>query len=288
MIVYGLTFLVVLLIVYFFANLRKVEEPDLVEIDTFSKPDVEALRDSFASVPAPPAIEIIAPAAAHENIPDMAQFQTAYDIVRKHEGGFQKMPEDSGNYNSLRQLVGTNYGINAQVYENYLKRPPTEQDMRAMPRHIALAIFKQLYWDRIKGDDIRDQQVANILFDGHVNHGRWGIQMMQGVLGLSRDGIIGSMTLNAINRANPFNLFAVYKKARIAGYHDLVRRRPKDQRFLRGWLIRINSFIYQGDGLVFPPAGGGQGTGTAPAGGDSSGGVVAMVVAIAVAAYLYS
>jgi lysozyme family protein len=216
----------------------------------------------------------------------MAQFQTAYDIVRKHEGGFQKMPEDSGNYNSRQQLVGTNWGINAQVYENYLKRPPTEQDMRAMPRYIALAIFKQLYWDRVKGDEIRDQQVANILFDGHVNHGRWGIQMMQGVLGLSRDGIVGSMTLSAINRTNPFNLFAAYKKARVAGYHDLVRRRPKDQRFLRGWLIRINSFIYQGAGLMLPTSGGGQGS--TPVEGNNSGGVVAMVVAVAVAAYLFS
>jgi lysozyme family protein len=193
------------------------------------------------------------------------------------------MPEDSGNYNSRRQLVGTNWGINAQVYENYLKRPPTEQDMRDMPRHIALAIFKQLYWDRIKGDEIRNQQVANILFDGHVNHGRWGIQMMQGVLGLSRDGIVGSMTLSAINRANPFNLFAAYKKARVAGYHDLVRRRPKDQRFLRGWLTRINSFIYRGGGLMLPTSSSGQGPGpsTSPAGE----GVFA--IGLAIIAFMY-
>lgn len=286
MIVYGLTFLAVLLIVSFFASFRRVKGPELVAINTFSEPDVEALRDTFVNVPAPPPIQIIAPAAAPENPPTMAQFQTAYDIVRKHEGGYQKMPEDSGNYNSRRQLVGTNWGINAQVYENYLKRPPTEQDMRDMPRHIALAIFKQLYWDRIKGDEIRDQQVANILFDGHVNHGRWGIQMMQGVLGLSRDGIVGPMTLSAINRANAFNLFTAYKKARIAGYHDLVRRRPKDERFLNGWLIRINSFVYQGGGLILPTGDGGQGNPGSPAAGDGSGGVIA-AVAVAIAAYFY-
>jgi lysozyme family protein len=280
MIALALTFLAVLLIIGFLFGLRKADPAAETMID---EADIEAFRDTVL-VTAPPPIP--APAAAPENLPDMAQFQTAYDIVRKHEGGYQKMPEDSGNYNSLGQLVGTNWGINAQVYESYLEQPPTEQDMRDMPRHIALGIFKRIYWDRIKGDEIRDQQVANILFDGHVNHGRWGIQMMQGVLGLSRDGIVGSMTLSAINRANPFNLFTAYKKARVAGYHDLVRRRPKDERFLRGWLIRINSFVYQGSGLILPTGGGGQTTDAAPAGGGESGGIVA-AVAVAIAAYFY-
>ncbi|MEM9929330.1 MAG: glycosyl hydrolase 108 family protein [Bacteroidota bacterium] len=234
------------------------------------------------TVTAPPPVVNTSPAASPENTSDMAQFQIAYDIVRRHEGGYQKMPEDSGNYNSLGQNVGTNWGINAQVYENYLKRPPSEQDMRTMPRHIALRIYKALYWDRIKGDEIRDQQVANILFDGHVNHGRWGIQMMQGVLGLSRDGIVGPLTLAAINKANPFQLFNAYKKVRIAGYKDLVRRRPKDQRFLNGWLKRINSFIYQGGGLLLPGSGSGRSNGSTPTngGGGSGGTVVAIGLAI--------
>ncbi len=285
MIVLALTFLAVLLLVGFLLNLERGDEQPVVAIETFTEPEIEALRDTFVHQPAPPAVPIPAPASAPENPSLMAQFQTAYDIVRRHEGGFQKMPEDSGNYNSRGQLVGTNWGINAQVYENYLKRPPTEQDMRAMPRPTALVIFKQLYWDRIKGDEIRDQQVANILFDGHVNHGRWGIQMMQGVLGLTRDGIVGPMTLSAINRANPFTLFNAYKKARIAGYHDLVRRRPKDQRFLKGWLIRINSFVYRGGGLMLPTGSGGQGA-PASAAASGSGGTVA-AVAVAVAAYFF-
>jgi len=206
--------------------------------------DIEAFRDTIVRIPAPPPIPTPAPAPAPEAPPapeteTMAQFQTAYNIVRKHEGGFQIMPEDSGNYNSRKELVGTNWGINAQVYEQHIGRPPTERDMRTMPRHVALAIFKRLYWDRIKGDEIRDQQVANILFDGHVNHGRWGIQMMQKVLGLSRDGMVGPQTLGKINASNPFQLFNAYKKVRIAGYKDLVRRRPKDGRFLRGGLTAL-------------------------------------------------
>ena len=203
--------------------------------------------DTIRVIPPPP-IPNPAPASTsqQEQISIMAQFQIAYDIVRKHEGGYQKMPEDSGNWNSLGQNVGTNWGINAQVYENYLRRPPTESDMRNMPRHIALSIFKALYWDRIQGDNIIDQQVANIFFDGHVNHGRWGIQMMQRALGVGRDGIVGVQTLGALNSANPVTLFNAYKAIRRKAYQDLAIRRPKDKRFLRGWLIRIDSFFYRG------------------------------------------
>ncbi|MEM9259705.1 MAG: glycosyl hydrolase 108 family protein [Bacteroidota bacterium] len=136
--------------------------------------DYEALADTLIKEPAPPPIKLPAPAPEPQNEPEMAQFQIAYDIVRGHEGGYQKKANDPGNKNSRGELVGTNWGINAKIYESYLKRPPTEQDMRNMPKHIAVMLYKQLYWDPIKGDEIRDQQVANILFDGHVNHGRWG------------------------------------------------------------------------------------------------------------------
>lgn len=273
----------VIIVAFYFWN----DAPEVVDADI----DFEAFRDTIVNAPAPPPIQIIEPAPAPEQPPapiieEMAQFQTAYDIVRGHELGYQNHPNDTGNYNSRGQQVGTNWGINAQVYENYLNRPPTAQDMEDMPRHVALSIFKQLYWDRIKGDEIRDQQVANILFDGHVNHGRWGIQIMQGVLGVSRDGAVGPQTLGAINSANPFTLFNAYKKARIAAYHDLVRRRPTDGVFINGWMNRINSFIYQGGGLVLPPSGGGQSPGPAPAaGGIGAGVIVAVVVA---AAFIFS
>lgn len=249
--------------------------------------DYEAFRDTVVRVTPPPPVIITPPDQPVTTEPTMAQFQTAYDIVRRHEGGFQIMPEDSGNYNSRKELVGTNWGINAQVYENHLGRPPTESDMREMPRYVALSIYKKLYWDRIKGDQIRNQQVANIFFDGHVNHGRWGIQMMQQALGVTRDGVVGPQTLGAINAANPFQLFTRYKQIRREGYQDLVRRRPKDQRFLRGWLIRIDSFNYQG---VAPTnsANPQQVPNRPPAAGEGGGGGIMAALAVAATAYFLS
>lgn len=172
----------------------------------------------------------------------MASFEKSYQRVRLAEGGYQKHPNDTGNYNSLNQLVGTNWGINAQVYESWINRPPSEADMRNMSRDTALDIYKAKYWSRIKGDDIDNQYVADIFFDGHVNHGYTGIKMMQEVLNVPQDGAVGPVTLNALNSGSPAKVYNDYKQRRIRFYHYLADNRAGQKVFLEGWLNRINKF----------------------------------------------
>ncbi len=167
---------------------------------------------------------------------------TAYNIVAGHEGGYQKHPNDSGNYNSLDQLVGTNWGISAPVYEAYLNYPPSEEDMRSMSRQTAANIFRRNFWDKIRGDQIQSQAVANIFFDGAVNHGRTGVRIMQRVLGVAVDGIVGPITLSKLNSFDPAKIYLSYKQARTNFYHQLAKEKPRLAVFLQGWLKRINSF----------------------------------------------
>lgn len=180
----------------------------------------------------------------------MASFNIAYQLVSKAEGGYQKHPNDRGNYNSLKQLVGTNWGIAAFVYEDWIGRPPTESDMRNMSAATARNIYKTKFWDDILGDQIQDQAVANIFFDGRVNHGRTGTTIMQRVLGVSVDGRVGPQTLQAINQANPAQVYTAYREARKRFYHELVVKRPSDSVFLDGWIKRIESFQEYAGGAV--------------------------------------
>lgn len=173
----------------------------------------------------------------------MARFEQAYQLVALAEGGYQNYAEDTGNYNSRGQLVGTNWGINAQVYEKHLGRPPSVADMQNMPKATAIQIYKARYWDRIKGNSINNQAVANVLFDGHVNHGNWGIQMMQEVLGVAKDSVVGPITLNAINSADPGRLIQAYVQRRERAYRWLAANRAGQSKFLRGWLNRLQKFI---------------------------------------------
>ena len=63
--------------------------------------------------------------------------------------------------------------------------------------------------------------------------------------GLEIDGIIGNKSIDVINHANPKTLFNSYKDARINFYLNLIDRKPELEVFKKGWLNRINSFVYK-------------------------------------------
>ena len=123
----------------------------------------------------------------------MANFDIAYNRTAKWEGGYTDNPNDLGNYNSRSELVGTNWGVSAKKYEDYLGRPPSKWEMKNMPKWQAKNIFKADEWTRMKGDTIQNQPLANIIFDGLVNHGK-GTQLLQEVLGIETDNIYGPKT----------------------------------------------------------------------------------------------
>ena len=101
----------------------------------------------------------------------MAQFSLYLPLLTQVEGGFQKNPKDRGNYNSKGELVGTNLGISAPVYEAYIGFPPNERDMLNITKDVAASIFKDWFWDRIGASQIKSQSVANIIVDHGVNAG---------------------------------------------------------------------------------------------------------------------
>ncbi len=72
--------------------------------------------------------------------------------------------------------------------------------------------------------------------------GHNGIKVLQGVLGLPADGIVGPKTLEQVNESNTTIVFGLYKGARVKYYNDLVARKPEMKIFLNGWLKRANSF----------------------------------------------
>lgn len=175
----------------------------------------------------------------------MAIFKIYTPLLLNVEGGYQNLSNDSGNYNSLGQLVGTNYGISAKVYELWIKRPPSIADMKAITKTLSLQIYKIWFWDKIKGDLINNQSVANIIADHAVNAGVNGSgKLTQRVLNdnfgfnLIVDGIIGNKTISAINSVDAEKLHSYLKKAREEFYINLGGD------FLKGWLYRLKKFVF--------------------------------------------
>lgn len=171
----------------------------------------------------------------------MANFNTYKSTLLQIEGTYQNNPSDSGNFNSMGVLVGTNYGISARFYEAVINRPPTQNDIKNITVNEALNLHKKYFWDAIKADSIIDQAIAEILTDHAINAGvSAAVKLVQTVLNknfkktLAVDGVMGSNTLLSINTANNNLLFSYISQARKDFYNSL-----NNSVFSSGWLDRI-------------------------------------------------
>ena len=100
------------------------------------------------------------------------------------------------------------------------------------------------YWDRWKADQINNQSISEILVDWLWVSGKWGIIIPQRILGITQDGIVGKMTILAVNNANQKELFSTIKTARAKFLEDIVTNNPSQKRFINGWTNRLNDFTY--------------------------------------------
>lgn len=176
----------------------------------------------------------------------MANYNIAINRIIVNEGGYQNHPNDKGNYNSEKVLIGTNHGISAPVLERWRGYVPAEHDMRNLSQNESLRIYKKNYWLPIWGDQIKDQDSADIIFDHSVNAGTGnGAKLAQRTLNklgrnLVVDGAIGRKTIVALNSTDPTLFFETYKKGRIDFYRSISS--GSNSVFLNGWIKRVLTF----------------------------------------------
>lgn len=167
----------------------------------------------------------------------MADAKKLIPFILKWEGGFANHPKDKGG--------ATNKGITIATFRQYMGQDATVEQLKAMTDEQWKTIFKKGFWFPIKGDYITNQSIANICVDWAWGSGtRTAIKQVQRLLGVADDGIVGNITLSAINNANSKKLFEKIKSARLAFVEAIVRRDPTQKVFLKGWRNRINSITY--------------------------------------------
>lgn len=170
----------------------------------------------------------------------MAKFEIAIPHTLVWEGGYVFHPADPGgetNMGITDRLDGKIDGMVDLDGDGY-----GDVDIKGLTEDEAKQVYRRRFWDRMQGDKIESQLIANILFDGFVNCGFNGIRIMQRLLHLKDDGIVGPKTLAAINGADELLLYNRYKIERIKYYQDLAERKPALRVFLKGWMNRIQSF----------------------------------------------
>jgi Putative secretion activating protein len=174
----------------------------------------------------------------------MASFDLYLPQLLKFEGGYVDDPADPGG--------ATNRGITLATFQRYaqpvLGEAPTLDALRALTVEQAAVLYKQAYWDRLDGDQIATQALAEILFDFYVDAGTEAVLLLQRVLQQSgatdvgMDGEMGPVTLAALQAADQAQVYALYRQGRIAYYRRLAQEHPVDAKFLQGWLARVEWF----------------------------------------------
>jgi len=164
-------------------------------------------------------------------------------IILQWEGKYQCMVEDSGNYID-GILIGTNMGITPATYKQAFGKIPSPEDMKNLTIDQFKIILKKYYWNRWKADEIENESIRFILVDWVWASGKWGIIFPQQILDVVTDGIVGEHTINALNRCDQEELFKKIVFERIAFVSRIVKNKPSQMRFFKGWVNRIHSFKF--------------------------------------------
>jgi lysozyme family protein len=182
-----------------------------------------------------------------------APFSPAIDMVYKYEGGYQKQPQDTGNYyNGV--LIGTNLGITPNAYKAFYNTEPTEAIIKGLTKSKASPIYKANYWNKIQGDKINNSSVANLMLDSIVQSGVGQLKSFRQLMNETAGKNIVKLSsapfsdaeVNLLNALPQDRYFNKLKNYRTLFYKALVQKKPTNSVYLNGWLNRLNKHSYSG------------------------------------------
>ncbi len=154
-------------------------------------------------------------------------FDKSLAELLKHEGGFVNHPSDPGG--------ATNLGVTQAVWEDWIDRAVSEENMKALTPNKVAPLYREMYWDRIKGDKL-PSGVDYCVFDAAVNSGASrAAKWLQTTVGAVADGAIGEQTLKQVLLTNPQMLIDKYSANRLA----FLQRLSTWPTFGKGWERRV-------------------------------------------------
>lgn len=155
-------------------------------------------------------------------------FDASLKAVLAHEGGYVNHPRDPGG--------ATNMGVTHRTYDAWrVSQGLSRRSVREITMDEVAAIYREQYWDAIRGDAL-PSGVDYAVFDFAVNSGpARAAKFLQGVLGVSKDGVIGAMTLQAVSVNSPVKVVRELCDQRLAW----LKRLKHWDAFGRGWSRRV-------------------------------------------------
>jgi lysozyme family protein len=163
----------------------------------------------------------------------VADFDPIFSSTLAKEGGY-------GLTNAANDKGGMTYaGISRRANPNwagwaYIDRGETP------PTPLVRALYREKYWTPLRLDEVRDQRVAESIYEfGFVAGIKVSAKLAQVVVGVEPDGSIGDKSLAALNGMSSPELFlARFTVAKIARYRDIVTKDRSQMKWFLGWVNR--------------------------------------------------
>lgn len=165
-------------------------------------------------------------------------FEQAFERLIGHEGKFTDDPNDRGNWTTgiigKGILKGTKYGISAMTYPDL--------DIKNITLDQAKTIYRRDWWDKLNADNL-DTAIVFQVWDFAINAGMGTAKRkLQKSVGMAEDGIIGPLTLKAIQKADLNDLLLKFNAERLNHYTSLSTW----PRYGRTWTRRVAQQLVYG------------------------------------------
>jgi lysozyme family protein len=158
----------------------------------------------------------------------MSNWDDAFRLMLKSEGGFVNYPQDPGGM--------TNLGVTKSTWENWIGRQSDEAEMRNLTPAKVEPLYKKKYWDAVRADELPNGGISYLVFDFAVNAGVGrSIKTLQTAVGVASDGWFGPTTMAAVEALDPHELIERFSKAK----EDFYRSLPTFEVFGKGWMNRV-------------------------------------------------
>lgn len=172
----------------------------------------------------------------------MAQFEKAFSIILANEGGYVNDLNDPGGetYKGIARKKQPDW-VGWSIIDRMKQQLNFPNSMESNPflQEKVLQFYKVMFWDKVGGDLIVDQDVAASIFDFAVNTGEYAsVFLAQTVVGCGCDGIIGPKTILAINAFAPDHFIAAFTVEKCRKYIAICKKRPESRKFFFGWIDR--------------------------------------------------
>ena len=163
----------------------------------------------------------------------MADFNPAFEKMIHDEGGYQltDIPGDRGGM--------TYAGIARKPNPDWAGWAFVDRKDFGGATQLVREFYKINFWDRIRGDDITVQPIAETIFNFAVNTGTGvAIKLAQLIVGVTPDGAIGAKTVERLNICTAEKFLPAYALAKISRYAQICNKDRAQSKFLLGWINR--------------------------------------------------